>query len=452
MCGIIGSNFHNFFTIKKALKEIKNRGPDQTGIVQQSNFIIGANRLAIQDLLYTQQPIEKNNKFMVYNGEIWNGFSSLASDTKYVLSEYLNNGINCFKNLNGMFGLCILDDNKLILARDFIGEIPLYYFCDHDRFCFASELKCFKHLGIFSGVKCVNPGSTIIFENNNIEIDNWYSLPKKEISDTKNEIAFNFRELLEKAVKIRIPKEVKFTSLLSGGIDSTIVTYLLKKYDSNLEAYTIQLGNNMSNKKTNDLYYAREVAKWLNIKLNEIIITKEEENEIDNAIRVIEDDSWTQISSAVCHLLMIKNIHKQYKVVFSGSGSDEIFASYPIEKRWLWKDHQYDDARRKLITNIHKNNIIRENKCFMNYSFEPRSPFLDKDFIEYAINIPIQYRYENKRMKPILRYAFPEIPEHILWREKVCEGEGVGIDFIIKENKQYIKTKYKELYGDIKKS
>ena len=278
-------------------------------------------------------------------------------------------------------------------------------------------------------------------------------MPKTKTTDNKNEICINLRLLLEKAVKIRIPKEVNFTTLLSGGIDSTIITYLLKIHKPDLEAYTIHLGDDLSSKRNNDLYFAREAAKWLNIKLNEIIITKEDvEREIDNTIKVIEDDSWTQVASGVCHLLMCKNINQKYKVVFSGSGSDEIFASYPSEKRWQWKDDQYDDARRRLITNLHKNNIIRENKCLMNYSFELRSPFLDKDFIKYGINIPIQYRYENSRMKPMLRYAFPEIPKHLLWREKVCEGEGVGVDPIIKEKKQYIKDKYKELYGDIKKS
>jgi asparagine synthase (glutamine-hydrolysing) len=82
----------------------------------------------------------------------------------------------------------------------------------------------------------------------------------------------------------------------------------------------------------------------------------------------------------------------------------------------------------------------------MRYSLEVRTPFLDKDFIEYAINIPIKYRLENSRMKPILRYAFPEIPKDILWREKVCEGEGVGIDPILKPKKEDIKTLYKKLF------
>lgn len=448
MCGIVGSNFHYLESAQKALDKIKHRGPDQSDIIQLNNFIIGANRLAIQDIESSNQPLYEDGTYMVYNGELWNGTCDIKSDGKWILSQYNKLGPEVFSKMDGMFALCILDNNKFILARDFIGEIPLYYYHENENFCFASEIKAFKELGIDSGIKQVPPGSTLIFENNSLEIKTWYSLPKTEIKDSKEAIITKFRSLLDVAVEKRIPKEVNFTTLLSGGIDSTIIAFLLKQHKPDLEAYTICLGNNLSARNSNDLYFAREAAKWLDIKLNEIIITEQDVlDNIEKTVNIIEDKVWTQVASGVCHILMAEKIDKKYKVVFSGGGSDEIFASYPSQKRWQWRDEQYDDARRGLIKNLHKNNIIRENKCLMAYSFELRSPFLDKNFVDYAINVPIEYRYENKRMKPLLRYAFPEIPEKLLWREKVCQGEGVGVDPILKENKSKIKDIYDLVYG-----
>ena len=449
MCGIIGSNFHKLLIVEKALNEIRSRGPDQTGIIELNNFTIGANRLSIQDILYSNQPLCLDSTYMVYNGEVWNNsIEDYKSDGYWILDRYKKYGVECFKDIDGMFALCIYDNGTIILARDYIGEIPIYYYNDNDKFCFASELKSFKYFEIdLSKVKLLQPGSNLKFKDGIIDIHTWYNLPNKEILDNKEDIIKKFRSILETAVEKRIPKEVDFTTLLSGGIDSTIIAFLLKEYKSDLEAYTIHLNDDRSSKRTNDLYYAREVSKWLGIKLNEIIISEKEVlDNIEKTIIIIEDGIWTQVASGLAHILMAKNINKKFKVVFSGGGSDEIFASYPSQKRWQWSDDQYDGARRHLITNLHKNNIIRENKCLLSESFEVRSPFLDREFVEYAINIPIKYRYENKRMKPILRYAFPEIPEHILWREKVCQGEGVGIDPIIKGKKEYIKEFFRNTY------
>ena len=146
---------------------------------------------------------------------------------------------------------------------------------------------------------------------------------------------------------------------------------------------------------------------------------------------------------------MAKEIAKKnYRVVFSGSGSDEVFCSYPNERRWCWgTDESFDNARRRLVQNLHKNNLIRENKCMMSQSQEIRSPFLHKGFVELGLNSPPQYREENKRMKPLLRLAFQDIlPPEILWREKTCEGEGVDVDRIIKPMKDEIKSIYRRIF------
>jgi asparagine synthase (glutamine-hydrolysing) len=465
MCGFIGSNFHNPEQITIALAKIKSRGPDSTGIQSVGDFTIGSNRLAIQDLSpLANQPMSFDNTYIVYNGELWNNNNDLdkikvlknkyefktSSDTEVLLKGFKEYRAEIFSIIDGIFGTAIIDGAEVFLARDWIGEIPVYYYFKDGNFIFASEIKAIKEILDVptKEIKLLNPGTYIHFKDKNIEIHTYYTLNETPVTDDKNIIISKFRSLLEVAVEKRIP-DVPYTVLMSGGIDSSIIAYLLKQYNPNLEAFTICLGNNSKKVKNNDLYFARIAAEHLGIKLNEIYITEEEVLKyLDETVYTIEDSSWTQVSSGVPHILMAREIQKYgYKVVFSGSGVDEICASYPMIKRFQWLDHQYDKARKNLIKNIHKNNVIRENKCMLKYSQEIRSPYLDKEFVEYALNIPIEYRFENSKMKPILRYAFEDVlPKEVAWREKITEGLGCGIEQIIKDNKDNIKKIYEKYY------
>ena len=456
MCGIFGSNYLSEKMINDGLDQIANRGPDQRSITKTDNFVLGANRLAIQAVGPNgDQPYVNDRYIMVYNGELWSGdFAEGSSDGQYILDQITKDGINIIKSLDGMFAFAIYDnqEKKLILVRDSLGEIPIYYSNENGHFTFGSEMKSFFATNVVSSkkqIKLLEPGSILTFDGQNVTIESFYSLPQKEVTDDLKTITNRFRTTIEKCVIKRIPTEVNYTVMLSGGIDSTIIAYLLSRQNASLEAFTVHVGENAKAKKTNDLYYAREVAKWLGIKLHEIILTENDVvNLLEDAVYNIEDKSWTQIASGLSHIAMAREIKKHgYKVVFGGGGSDEIFASYPSHKRWQWKDDQYDKGRRQLITNINKTNIIRENKCMMSEGIELRSPFMDHAFVNYAINIPIQYRFMNGRMKPVLRMAFKgEIPEHILWREKVCEGEGVDVDHILKPRKDEIKSIYDRLF------
>jgi len=456
MCGIFGSNWIREEIINDGLDQIANRGPDQRSITKVDNFFLGANRLAIQAIgPEGDQPYVNDRYVMVYNGELWSGdFAEGSSDGQYILDQISKYGTDIIKSLDGMFAIVVYDkqEKKLIIARDSLGEIPIYYSNKNGRFTFGSEMKSFIATSTVVSRKEINlltPGSILTFDGQNVSIESFYSLPQEEITDDIKTISNTFRTTIEQCVVKRIPNEVKYAVMLSGGIDSTIIAYLLSRHNPSLEAFTVHVGDNAKAKKTNDLYYAREAAKWLGIKLHEVIITEEQVIELlDAAVYTIEDKSWTQIASGLAHIAMAREIKKHgFKVVFGGGGSDEIFASYPAHKRWQWQDDQYDKGRRQLITNINKTNIIRENKCLMSEGIELRSPFMDPSFVNYAINIPIQYRFMNSKMKPVLRMAFEgEIPEHILWREKVCEGEGTDVDRIIKPRKDEIKAMYDRWY------
>ena len=456
MCGIFGANWKSSDDVERARLSINNRGPDYTNTVKVDNFYFSHNRLSIQDLSSkSNQPFHYKDSILLYNGELWNEQSlnllNCDGDVEK-FADYLYYNLDNLKEINGMFAFSFYKDSILYLGRDHIGEIPIYYYHNGNKFCFASEIKAIKAFEesiSIKEIKLLPPGSLLSFDGNSVDIKQWYEIPTQIIDRPQEDIILNLRNLIEKATLTKIPKEVPYTVLLSGGIDSSIIAYLLHKVNPNIEAFTVSLSGRESKKLSHDLYHAREMAKFLNIKLHEINIDEDYViQNINKTVEVIEDKSWTQVSSGLPHLAMANEIKKLgYKVVFSGSGSDELFASYPTEKRWSYYDDKYHEARCNLIKKIHKTNTIRENKCMMHYSQEIRSPFLEKNFVEYAMSIPVRYRYLNKRMKPLLRMAFDkEIPENILWREKVCEGDGVGIEYMVKNQKQNIIDHYKKVY------
>jgi len=461
MCGIFGANYKTIEDTERARKSMEYRGPDFQKTIKFNNFHFAHNRLSIQDLSdKSNQPYLYKDCALVYNGELWNKqtlkyfnneFETSGDVEKFTKALY-DLGPTCLKDMSGMFAFAFLKDNKLIIGRDHIGEIPIYYYHNKNKFVFSSEIKAIKEFDssiLTKEIKLLPPGSYASFENDILEITKYYSIPNEIINDSKETIITNLKDMIWLAVETKIPKEVPYTVLLSGGIDSSIIAYILKQFNPDLEAFTVSLNGDGKKKNNNDLYFAREMAKFLNIKLNEIVLTEDDVfNNINNTIETIEDKSWTQVSSGLPHIAMAKEIAKHgYKVVFSGSGSDELFASYPTERRWSYYDDKYNEARHNLINKIHKSNVIRENKCMMKYSQEIRSPFLERNFVEYAINIPVEFRLENKRMKPLLRYAFQGlIPDELLWREKVCEGEGVGIESLIHSQKDNIIKHYKEFF------
>lgn len=470
MCGIFGSNYKKLEDVERASKVMNNRGPDFNKIIKRGNFYLAHNRLSIQDLSSrSNQPYEYKDSVMVYNGELWNDqtidfFNNTFETTGDV--ERFSKFLYCFDlhnlaDINGMFAFAFLKDDILTLGRDIAGEIPLYYYHLKNKFVFASEIKAIKEFDDtipLKEIKLFPPRTYAKLKGEELIFTQYYSFPNVILSDSEEELSLNFKDLLIQAVKTKVPSDVPYTVLLSGGIDSSILTYILHQINPNIEAFTISLDTYTKKVKSNDLHHAKVMANYLNIKLNAILINEVDVlSKINTAVEVIEDKSWTQISSAVPHLYLAEEIAKHgYKVVFSGSGADELFASYSTSKQWNYtKDADYDADRRKLINHLHKNNTIRENKCMMKFSQEIRAPFLEKNFIEYALNIDPKFRLgfdpknpkQVKRMKPILRKAFAGLlPDEVLWREKVPEGEGVGIEEIVKLQKDNIIAHYKKVY------
>ena len=391
MCGIIGVS-GNFLEsdLKKATLKLNHRGPDDSGTYfnEDKKIGLGHTRLSIIDLSpLGHQPMISEDKsvILVFNGEIYN-FQSLRldlekkghkfignSDTEVVLNMYLEFGINFLSKLNGIFGLAIFDNNTndLFLARDALGVKPLYYYSNNISFSFSSEIKALLHLVSdelsldyeaiqkyltflwcpgdgtpVTSIKKVLPGELIKIQKGKIvSKDNWYVSPQTKflpkITDKKDAINQVFKAL-SLSVERQLIADVPVGSFLSGGLDSSAIVALAKEHVPNLHCFTIDPEGGSDDDVAEDLPYAREVAKHLNVELEIVKINS------DNLANDLEEMIWhldePLADPAPLNVLYISRLAKErgMKVLLSGTGGDDLFTGYRrhlalrYESIWSW--------------------------------------------------------------------------------------------------------------------
>ena len=289
-----------------------------------------------------------------------------------------------------------------------------------------------------------------------------HELELLETSSNKNDknnigvdyYAKEFRNRLEKAVDDELISDTPICTILSGGIDSTIITYLLKKKYPNIEAFVVNVDTGRKQTLKDDLYYAKLASEEIGVTLNIVNITKEDiEKNLKQSIYAVETHKWTQVAPAAPQIFLSHEIGRRgFKVVFGGEGADEIFASYGDVKRFCWPNPlHWHQKRVKLINNLHKNNLIRTNKAMMwGGEVELRTPFLNKDLIDFGLRIPTRYRDEadgkGNIMKYVLRKAFEgEISDELLWRPKKTFQQGCHSDYL-KKHQGDIDNFFEELF------
>lgn len=469
MCGIIGGNGYNFDTIQKGLKNTLHRGRDNTSFEDVDGVFIGHNRLAIQDLSSAaNQPLWNEDKTVaiVYNGELWDSEYTKSykevltttfrtkSDTEIILNGYLEEGVSSFKKLDGMFSFSIIDRriNSIFLVRDYVGELPFWYAVNNDgELVFCSEKKGLPLEHLFEKqIKTVSPGTYVQYNYKTLEhsIHTYYTLSDVPIKDNRETIIKTIRTLLDESVRVKMVSDVPICTILSGGIDSVITTYLLSKYKPDVEAFVVSMGD--GDTANDDIKYARLAAKEFGINLNEIIISEREVmDSIDQILYVIEQARWHNVGSAIAQLFLGKRINEMgFKVVFSGDLSDEIWGSYGHIQAFHYRPEDYDVARRKLVKDVHKTNFITTNQSIMwGGTVEVRTPYSWRPFVEYALNIPPLYQNENGRMKPLLREAFRgEISDELLFRKKVFFAKGARTADLIEGVKDSLKQRLRNQF------
>lgn len=529
MCGICGyinrnNKIENEKIIKKMNETLTKRGPNQNGIYLDKNVALGHSRLSIIDVEGGTQPlkriIDRKEYVIVYNGELYNtdeirnnlikkGFNfKTKSDTEVILISYIYYGISCLDFLNGIFAFAIYDksNSEVILARDRLGIKPLFYTKNENEIIFASEIKAIlAHPNIspilskdgisqlfmlgpshipgktfYKDIYEIEPGYFMRIKNFDTKISKYWDLVTKPCDDTIEDAIFNIRNLVTDACKRQLVSDVGICSMLSGGLDSSILTKIASENINNLTTFSIDFKGNEKDFVANS-YQQTKDSDFVKI-MNEYLDINHINVEIDNnylftlltpSLIARDMPGMADIDSSM--YAFCNNISKNnFKVCLSGECSDEIFGGYP----WFYKEHllsypgfawalsanlrnsllmpgllnennsieyiiscknetlknvthlDYDDDYQKRYRQINyltvkwfmATLVERTDRMSMANSLEVRVPFADHRIFEYVYNLPVRYKLgisDYEKDTPIEKYLLRKAFEDVLPKDIV---------------------------------
>jgi len=472
MCGIfglldiVGSVDKARDMALKQARLLRHRGPDWSGIYASGRAVLAHERLAIVDINHGAQPLRSadGRYALAVNGEIYNhrqirseispnsvgeNYPFLTdSDCEvilplYVLPQYTQHGAHFLNRLRGMFAFILHDSatDAWMIGRDPIGLIPLYVGRTQDgTFAVASEMKAL--IGICTQVKEFPPGHyqtqldaapVRYYQRDWMDFD---AVPEAEFD------AQGLHDALAESVRVHLMSDVPYGVLLSGGLDSSVIAALAasmaaKRIESDsteaawwprLHSFAIGLAGSP------DLIASKKVAESLGTVHHAFEFTVQEGlDALREVIYHIETYDVTSIRASTPMYLMARRIRAMgVKMVLSGEGSDEIFGGYLYFHKAPNPRAFHEELVRK-IDNLHLYDCLRANKSMAAWGVEARVPFLDRDFIDYAMRIPAHHKMvgPQKIEKAILRSAFiGSLPDEILWRQKEQFSDGVGYSWI----------------------
>ena len=449
MCGIVGciKNDENRIDINFLLESIKHRGPDAQNYFENDFAILGHTRLSIIDLENGHQPFEYKNYIIVFNGEIFNhkilredlvklGYIfKTSSDTEVLLKLY-----DCYKEkfvdkLEGFYAFVIYDkhENEFIIARDYFGIKPLYIYSDRSEFLFSSEMTTLISLLKEKKIKYnLSKDAQIEFldkgyiEKSNI-VENAFELEKGFLFKYKDRVLTKLRAIdysldeinrhstLESVLKDELTQQldadVEVGILLSGGIDTSLITAISSKIKKNIPTYSVAFEDN---NLYNESVYSDFVSNTFNTNHKKFLFT--EEVLLDYIPKLIETIDIPINDPAMLPMLyLFDNVSKTSKVVLSGDGGDELFAGYTHHRvlkykhlyrliLWLLKRMNLFLNKAKIIEEIiekhgyfdksisHDLNqglnlrlLRKTDLCSMRFGVEVRVPFLSKRVFNYSL-------------------------------------------------------------------
>lgn len=462
MCGIV-----SIFNIqeqtpelrKKALemsKKIRHRGPDWSGIYCGKSAILCHERLSIVDPQSGKQPLFSPDKKQVLavNGEIYNHQQirkdfegkyqfQTGSDCEVILALYKEKGINFLEDINGIYAFALYDEEKddFLIARDPIGVIPLYIGHDKDGtvYC-ASELKALE--GYCDEYEPFLPGHYYLGSQG--KMVKWYHRDWESYDNVKDNSSSvkEVHDALEAAVKRQLMCDVPYGVLLSGGLDSSVISAIAKKYaahrietNSTQAAWWPQLHSfAVGLKGAPDLAKAKEVADFIGTVHHEINYTIQEGlDAVRDVIYFIETYDVTTVRASTPMYLLARVIKSMgIKMVLSGEGADEVFGGYLYFHKAPTPQAFHEETVRKL-SKLHLYDCLRANKSLSAWGVEGRVPFLDKEFLDVAMrqNPAAKMCPGTTIEKKIVREAFADmLPEDVAWRQKEQFSDGVGYSWI----------------------
>jgi asparagine synthase (glutamine-hydrolysing) len=499
MCAIAGIYGENISTdLKKMLISLKHRGPDISGVwidgmvihqdidhlditdglaeiipesfskrssERSSEKLAGKKSMALGHNLLSivgcegSQPITRENLVLVCNGEIYNYRelkNSLSdsfktdSDCEVIVNlvEYFNQGnlLKALKNtislLDGDYAFALWDGKNLALARDPVGVKPLYYGEIKGKIkAFASERKALWNLGITEVHNL--PAGYILFNDELVKVGG----PFKDSNSFKKEEKIKItpanmdmgilKDHLENALKNSVEKRIrgleKVGLIFSGGVDSTILASILKNLSVETTLYTVGTENSP------DLEFALQAADYLDLNIRTCVVNEEMvRRTLEPVIEAIEEFNVMKIGVGMPTYLAAQMVHEDgIRVALSGQGADELFGGYHrYLKSFDEKGENIQNLLKEDIENIYHVNLQRDDAVTMAHGVELRVPFLDKDVINVAFNIPVKYKIENRNdsiRKHILRQVALDVgvPDFIAHRPKKAAQYGSGIHKIL---------------------
>ena len=451
MCGIIA--IQELETPSKdpkqnveALIHLFPRGPDAMDYIQLEKVFLGFTRLSINDLSDAgMQPMknEDSTVWLICNGEIFNHKdiqtnhhlqSKSKSDCEVILHLYMKyrdmelEFIDWILQLDGEFAFVIYDSVKerLFACRDRYGVRPLFQgMISGQVIGYASEMKA---LTFCDSVHQVSPGTYEFVDKSNTVTSHIYHsvfFKTPTCEHTHDQILKNINHLFKKAIEKRLMSDRPICCLLSGGLDSSLVSSIVASHFPPYTIHTFSIGLEGSP----DLYYAKKVSEYIMSVHHEIIVTQEEFlNHIEETIRTIESYDTTSVRASVGNLLVSKYISKNtdFKVVFNGDYSDEVCGGYKYFKN-APSPLEFDHECRRLVSDICYFDSLRSDRTISSQGLEARVPFSDHDFVEYYFSIPEEIRTQPDKL--LLRRAFENdklLPDEILWRAKEAFSDGVS--------------------------
>ncbi len=535
MCGITGivaknSRLNPTEIIKNLSTAIRHRGPDDYAEFLSEKCAMAIRRLAIQDLTIGLYPFYSDDKSLslVLNGEIYNfpalkeelrqlGFNFKTNcDAEAILYGYQKWGNAVFTKLRGMFAISIWDarNNKLILVRDRMGIKPIYYFENEEMFLFSSEAKSIINMDrkltnislddenietilgymflpkseqtLVKGIKKVPPATILEYYQGKVHLVQYWKL---ETNNAYSDLTFNqavekLDTLLNETVKMHLLSDAPLGVLLSGGLDSALITAIMSRYvdNSNLKTFTAKF-----NHRFNESELAAETARYLDTKHTELLIdTTDITNNIENYIDIFDDLTTFDGGVLTTQLLCKKVSETGIKVLLLGEGADELFGgyswfslskkpfnflptlirnslyyysisrnvnfdSYKYAKQWNnisinGKDVFKDISYRELFLQLPNHLLMKVDKGSMASSVEARVPYLDHELVKYVYNLPSEYKLfgdwvnlNKSREKYILReVAKKYLPETVVNRKK--RGFLLPMNDILNENLDKVKS------------
>lgn len=477
MCGIwalISATIPNDDVCNKYINRLKARGPEQQALKHIAcdgensasqnerrfgvNVALGFTRLAINGLTTDgDQPMTHGAATWICNGEIYNykdlaarhniPITATSSDCQILgplYERYADDLPTFFAALDGVFALIIVDQarKRVVVGRDPYGVRPLFSAETSNGLCFASEMKAIPN----GRPTAFKPGAYTVYSLDSFAAGptvrgRYHTVPKLKVpilADQESAEAAIATALMV-AVQKRMLTERPVAALLSGGVDSSLIAALVARELRAAGAPALKTFS-IGFEGSEDLRYARMVAAWIGSDHHEIVATADDFfAAIPEVIRAIESYDTTTVRASVGNYLVAKAVKEQSdcKVVFNGDGSDEVFGSY-IYFYAAPTDEAFEAESGRLLKDIHMFDVLRSDRSISSHGLEPRTPFLDKEFVATARAVATKLRRpvaatsshaDSRPEKWILRHAFTDsglLPNEVLWRKKEAFSDGVS--------------------------